>query len=345
VAKRNNPSRGIRLHGATYELNIQRGGRRQFINLETDDFAEAVKRAQQIRLDPDLMPSGGLEQEIARFLAYRKRLGQYTEQTMRGKRLKLGLMARAVPPGRTAATVTPRDLQEWHDGLVGRITSASLHSYMMAARSFFKWAIEAKLRRRNPVADVKIVRLQKRARQSFCSFEQRDRLISCCTDEELRFILYCGFHAGLRFSEIVEAVPMWFDLDHGRVMLRKHEGMQFKDGEERTVPMTREFREFLIAYGLRSPYMIAPEVTKGKWVYRYDFRKKFMTYTRAQALPWVTPHVMRHTFASLLVSAGESIYKVAVWLGDNVSVVQSHYGHLAPDEGGIEKAFSERGNK
>jgi len=59
VAKRSNPSRGIRLHGSTNELNIQRGGRRQFINLETADFAEAVRLAQEIRLDPDLPPSGG----------------------------------------------------------------------------------------------------------------------------------------------------------------------------------------------------------------------------------------------------------------------------------------------
>jgi site-specific recombinase XerD len=51
---------------------------------------------------------------------------------------------------------------------------------------------------------------------------------------------------------------------------------------------------------------------------------------------------MRHTFASLLVSAGESIYKVAVWLGDEVSTVQKHYGHLTPDNHGIEKAFSMR---
>jgi integrase len=67
-----------------------------------------------------------------------------------------------------------------------------------------------------------------------------------------------------------------------------------------------------------------------------------MKYIRAQGCDWVTPHTMRHTFASLLVSAGESIYKVAVWLGDEVATVQKHYGHLTPDNHGIEKAFSER---
>ena len=52
----------------------------------------------------------------------------------------------------------------------------------------------------------------------------------------------------------------------------------------------------------------------------------------------VTAHVMRHTFASLLVQAGVSIYKVARWLGDGVEVVEDHYGHLAPKDSDIEKA-------
>ena len=52
----------------------------------------------------------------------------------------------------------------------------------------------------------------------------------------------------------------------------------------------------------------------------------------------VTAHVMRHTFASLLVQAGVSVYKVARWLGDGVEVVEEHYGHLAPKDSDIEKA-------
>ncbi len=39
-----------------------------------------------------------------------------------------------------------------------------------------------------------------------------DLLISECPDRELKFILYCGFHAGLRKGEIVQARPEWFDL-------------------------------------------------------------------------------------------------------------------------------------
>jgi site-specific recombinase XerD len=343
-AKKQNPARGIRLHGSTYELNIQRNGVRQFINLETTDFAEAVKRAEEVRRNPTLLPGSGLDAEIERFITYKLAKRQYTEHTARTKKNKLQLLRAAVPPGSSAASVTTAQLQRWHDDMESQLESATIHGYMMTARAFFRWAIDvAKLRRRNPVEGLKMVKLEKRARKDFCSYELRDRLVRDCEDPELKFILFAGFHAGLRFSEISEAVPWWFDLEHFRISLRKTPTMRFKDNEERAIPLTREFAEFLRGYGLRAPFMVAPDARKGKWLYRYDFRAKFMSYMRAQNAPrWLTPHTMRHTFASLLVSAGESIYKVAMWLGDDVRTVQNHYGHLAPDEGGIEKAFSAR---
>jgi site-specific recombinase XerD len=71
-----------------------------------------------------------------------------------------------------------------------------------------------------------------------------------------------------------------------------------------------------------APFMLKPFVKKGAALYRYDFRRPFREYVKRQGCAWVTPHVMRHTFASLLVSKGVSIYKVAVWMGDDVRVVQ-----------------------
>jgi hypothetical protein len=48
---------------------------------------------------------------------------------------------------------------------------------------------------------------------------------------------------------------------------------------------------------------------------------------------------MRHTFASLLASAGRSIYKITQWLGDDVRVIQKHHAKLLPNDQDIEVAF------
>jgi len=42
-------------------------------------------------------------------------------------------------------------------------------------------------------------------------------------------------------------------------------------------------------------------------------------------------NVFRHTFASLLVQAGVSIYKVALWMGNSPDVCQRHYAALSPE--------------
>jgi integrase len=143
----------------------------------------------------------------------------------------------------------------------------------------------------------------------------------------------------MRALEIVEAVPWWFDLRAGQVHMRKTPTMKFKDREERTIPLTAEFNRFLKRYGLRQPFMLHPENQHGLNRYRYDFTRPFRLYMKAQGCPWVTPHIMRHTFASLLASRGESIYQIAVWMGDDVRVVQKHYAKLLPIRGVIDKAF------
>jgi integrase len=100
--------------------------------------------------------------------------------------------------------------------------------------------------------------------------------------------------------------------------------------------MRERLYEFLRTYGLRGPFLLHPEVRQGKDLYRYDFDRPFLQYIEAQGCPWVTAHVMRHTFASLLLQANESIFKVARWMGDSVRTVERHYGHLVPNDSSIE---------
>ena len=56
----------------------------------------------------------------------------------------------------------------------------------------------------------------------------------------------------------------------------------------------------------------------------------------------LTFHDLRRTFASLHVSRGTSIYKVARWLGDRVDVVEDHYGHLIPNDSEINSVWNKR---
>ena len=194
-----------------------------------------------------------------------------------------------------AAGVTAASLQKYHDRLLKKLTASTVNGYMMTFRSFFNWAVDVqKIIRRNPMDAVKIVRTKGNRRENFAGFELRDKLIAEAPNDDLRFILYMGFHAGLRKQEIIEARPFWFDLDAGILHLRKTATMEFKDGEERSIPMTREFTKFMRHYGLREPFLLQPNVKAGKSRYRYDFRKPFSDYMKKQGVEWGVKNADSH---------------------------------------------------
>jgi integrase len=210
---------------------------------------------------------------------------------------------------------------------------------MFTVRSFFRWCAMENICRRNPAAEVQLDRVDHKGRTRFADSELARKLISEAPSDDLRFVLYCGFHAGMRKLEIVEAVPEWFNLKTQTLEIRATPTFRPKDRDARTVPITDQFTEFLQAFGLRSPYVLKPEVEQGRFRYRYDFRRPFADYMAAQGVPWISPHIMRHSFASICAGKGIDIYRIATWLGDDVRVVQRHYAKLRPDDREIMKAF------
>lgn len=150
--------------------------------------------------------------------------------------------------------------------------------------------------------------------------------------EDLKFILYAGFHAGLRRREIGMAKVAWFDVDQGLIHAQNmpEEGFTLKDRDNRTVDMTDEFRAFLVEYLKgREPgeFVLLPDKSQGLWKYRYDFSRMVEGHFKNCKVV-CSIHDMRRSFASNLVSSGVPIYTVAKWLGDRVDVVEDHYGYL-----------------
>jgi integrase len=155
-------------------------------------------------------------------------------------------------------------------------------------------------------------------------------------DMDLQFALHCGFNAGLRRGEISEAKVEWFK--NGQLDISSNETFITKDRDARTIPLKDAFLEFLKTYleGRTNGYVLAPEVKKGAGKYRYDMNRRLRTHFKNCGVrcSW---HDMRRSFASNLVSKGESIYIVSHWLGDLVAVTEKSYAHLLPAAGNINR--------
>jgi len=84
-------------------------------------------------------------------------------------------------------------------------------------------------------------------------------------------------------------------------------------------------------YRRPSGFVLKPRLAYGpEKRYRWEFSKVFAVLLAEAKVPaWVTPHVLRHTFASLAAQAGISLYKIGTWMGHSSTEVTEIYAHLA----------------
>lgn len=341
---------GIYRRGKIYWLAQQRANKRVYVSLGTDDLHIATERAKEIREAPELNQGGKLQAEIERYLAHKERVREFSRQTRAnaaGFLSHLPKICGNMPLHQFAG----HDAKRLYETLRARMTESSAQTYVAHARSFFRWAVEvAHLCRENPFDKLDMPDLIPIARKEFCRPILRDKLIEECPREDLRFVLFCGFHAGLRRNEICEARPSWFDLTHRLLNIAKIspemakvtglDPFDLKDREERTVPLSKAFTAFLKGWlNPENDYCLAPGKRRGSSRYRYDFRRFFDDYMESQKCGWVTAHTMRRTFASIQATRGTSIYLISKWLGDDVKTAQRHYGHLIPEHKAFEKGI------
>ncbi len=241
--------------------------------------------------------------------------------------------------------ITVQTLQDWFNDKACHVKVATAAAYLYQVQTFLAWCCddERHLLERNPADKVKIPRHTKGIRYNYLPLPDAQRLIDSCVDVELRFALYCAIHAGFRYIECVMARAEWFDTEHRVIHMQQSNEWQTKNRKNRTVPMTREFQQFLVeVYGLRSPFMIAPNKVRAEhWRYRFDFKRRFERLLMQTGIN-CTFHDLRRTFSSLRVQAGVSIYKVAHWAGHNVETAERHYGHLAPADSQIDIGLERR---
>ena len=140
-------------------------------------------------------------------------------------------------------------------------------------------------------------------------------------------MLMVALDAGLRSSEVVKLRIE--DIDSQRMLIRVRQGKGRKD---RYVNLSLELLELLREYWVarRPKEWLFP----GRFPDRHicpahlsnicrDYRK------RAKMRKAVTPHMLRHTFATMLLDAGENLRKIQILLGHRSLKTTARYTHVS----------------
>lgn len=179
----------------------------------------------------------------------------------------------------------------------------------------------------NPTKGVPLYE-ENNQRDRYLSSEEAQRLYQAvCASESpmLRYIVPMLILTGARKREVLDA--RWEDLD---VANRRWRIAMTKSGKARHVPLSD---------GVLQVLQLVPRLSDCAWVFanpatRKPFVSIFYAWNTARTragLADVRIHDLRHSFASLLVNSGRTLYEVQHLLGHTQIKTTQRYAHLSQE--------------
>jgi integrase len=205
------------------------------------------------------------------------------------------------------------------------LSPSTINRYVVLAKRIFnlalRWEVYAG---RNPCQHADLA--QERHRERFLSPEELRKLFLALDAEPNRTAAACIALLALTGARKGEALGLrWEDLDIARRTWRVPKS---KSGRPRHITLSDAAVAVLLAQPRRPdcPWVF-PGAVAGRPI--ENVRKCWERVKKAASLPPDTrPHDLRHTFASLIVGGGHSLYEVQTLLGHSTPVMTARYAHL-----------------
>lgn len=170
--------------------------------------------------------------------------------------------------------------------------------------------------------------------------QERRLILNNCNFEQVRNIIQFGFYSGLRIGEIIALQWSHFDEDTRKIKVE----FTLVNGKLHRPKTKSSVRELVLldkAYDAvinqmkftkqKSKFIFNNPNTKAMWLSTDAFRKHWVKILNVIKIKYRNPYQMRHTFASMLLSNGENVFKVAKYLGHkDTEMVNKIYGTYLP---------------
>jgi integrase len=153
------------------------------------------------------------------------------------------------------------------------------------------------------------------------------------TNKHVAKFILLGLYTGSRHSAILglrwipDPDTGWIDLENGLIYRR---GVDEQETKKRRPPVPISDR--LAAHLRRWKKVPSTFVMEWEGERLLKLRRSWNRARRLAGLgPDVTPHILRHTFATWALQEGVSLAKVAGTIGSTESMIEDRYGHHHPD--------------
>ena len=226
--------------------------------------------------------------------------------------------------------LTPKHFDQYKSERLQQVSPVSVNVELRTIRSALNLAVRWEVMERNPFFGLPLARVPYETPPYFTKADFQ-RLLDIVMDSWFRDVVIFTVVTGLRRGEVINL--KWNDVDFERrlILIHSQEGFRTKTGKSRFIPLNNVALQILINRKPNAKTDYTFEV-EGRKLSGYWLSHKLKKYVRKLGLQEnLNYHALRHTFASLLVQDGVSIYEVQKLLGHaDVSTTQI-YSHLQPE--------------
>lgn len=239
--------------------------------------------------------------------------------------------------------ITTQDIASYLESLAQQNISLSTRSRKISAlRHFFKFAHKERYCEVNPTLNLRKPKLG-RPLPKVVTEDQVDQLICAASEfkgaEGLRLyaMLELLYATGLRVTELVSLPKTAIETIHNYPVIR----VMGKGKKERIIPLHQACLQALQQYLLvrntfgdkGSPYLF-PSRSRQGYITRQRFYQILKTLAKKCGIhpSQVSPHVIRHAFATHLLNRGADLVSLQTLLGHSDISTTEIYTHLLPEQ-------------
>ncbi len=250
----------------------------------------------------------------------------YSPRTRERYALQIMVMAREI--GKPLHAIGPGDLKQYLLTTKRRknLTNATIYSQVNAMRAFFKALVDNGVLDANPAEDLPLPKRSKKL-PTYLTYEELEALLRASeANPRDHCLLEFIYATGVRVSEALNMKKDSIDLKGKTAMVKSGKG-----DKDRLVIMSphtaKEISQYLKRRTTPSAYLF-PSRSGGRLTPRYVQKMVARYGHKANIVKNVTPHVLRHTFATHMLENNVDIRAIQELLGHSSLATTQIYTHV-----------------
>ena len=237
--------------------------------------------------------------------------------------------------------INTQDIERYKVWRLKAAKPQTVNNEISCLRHLLNTAIKWKYLHNNPAKDVKLLKLPKTPPR-FLSQTEIDRLFEQTTPW-LKPFLVIALNTGMRKGEILNLKWQNIDFERKQILVQSSEHFNTKNYDFRAIPINQALLGELLYLKNHWPHPTHVKILKrtakqttyvicnAEGLPIEDIKSAFGRLCRKANLKNVSPHTLRHTFASHLVMAGVDLPIVQKYLGHKDVKTTMVYAHLSTE--------------